>query len=113
MEKVLSKLDKGGTVLIVTHDESSLLAKIFKQKWPAYCLQHPQLYCQESMRNFLDGIGFSVKEISKSVNYFPATYLFKHALWACGLKWTMIPKFNWPIIPLKLGNIITIAVKNG
>jgi len=106
-----AKMSKGAILLIVTHDERSTLAKVLGRNWPAYCLQHPQLYCQKSMRKFLEIAGFEVKSIDKSINYFPITYLMKHALWAAGLRRMKLPDFNRPVLPLKLGNIITIAQK--
>ncbi len=44
MRDVYRNLKPGGSVLIVTHDESSLLARVLKRKWPPYTLQHPHLF---------------------------------------------------------------------
>ncbi len=104
-----SKMKKNAILLIVTHDESSLLAKTLNHRWPAYCLQHPQLYSPISMGVLLEEAGFKIREIKKSYNHFPLGYLINHLLWAIGIrKWT-VPAMNLLQIPLKLGNIITVA----
>jgi hypothetical protein len=109
MEALLPRLADNAVVLVVTHDESSLMAKVFRTKWPPYCLVHPQLYNPRSMRTFLEGTGYKVLEISKTYNHFPVMYLFKHFLAAVGLRRLWVPKLGWLQLPLKLGNIITIA----
>jgi len=103
-----SKMKKNGKLCIVTHNEKSLLSRILGRKWPAFCLQHPQLFNPNSIRSMLKSAGFSTEGVYKTINYFPILYLFKHAMWACGVK---IPLPNWksPILPLKLGNIETIG----
>ncbi len=109
LEKLRSRLTQKGVLLIVTHDESSLLAKVCGNRWPPYCLLHPQLYKPQSMKHFLESTGYKVLEISKSRNHFPATYLLKHALAGLlGLR-VPIPQINSLLLPLKLGNILTIA----
>ncbi|MDR3489637.1 MAG: class I SAM-dependent methyltransferase [Bradyrhizobium sp.] len=106
------KLADGGVLLIVTHDESSLLRRLAGSKWPAFCLQHPQIYSAVSMRALLRETGFKVLEISKTVNYFPLTFLWKHLLWACGLKVRRAPSFGGLSVGLQLGNIITVATNS-
>ena len=97
------------TVLIVTHDESSLLSKMLSARWPAYCLQHPQLFNRSSMRNLLDVAGYDVIDQTATVNHFPLKFLIDHFLWVFGLKTKMVPSF-WDIsVGLKLGNMITVA----
>jgi hypothetical protein len=98
------KLKKDGKILIVTHDEASLL-----RKWPAFCLQHPQIYNLKTTRELLRVAGFEVLEQHKTVNYFKLSFLFKHLLWAIGLKFIKIPRIFDITLGLKLGNILTIA----
>ncbi len=109
MQDLLPRLADGAVVLIVTHDEGSLMTKVFRTKWPAYCLLHPQLYRPASMRTFLETAGYKVLEISKTYNHFPVMYLLRHFLSALGLRRVKLPQWNWLRLPLKLGNIITIA----
>ncbi|OBJ55202.1 hypothetical protein A9W94_20390 [Mycobacterium asiaticum] len=103
------KLRPEATLLIVTHDERSALAKILRKRWPAYCLQHPHLFNAESMRNLLAAAGFDVIKIVKSTNYFPVTFLAKHALFALGMGKTNLPAMSGIQLPLRLGNFITFA----
>jgi hypothetical protein len=103
------KMTEDSEILIVTHDEGSLLRKFTGRKWPAFCLQHPQLYNASSIEQVLKSAGFEVISISKTKNFFPLSFLIKQALWLIGIKLESLPAFtNFPV-GLKLGNIITIA----
>ena len=103
------KLRPGGKIVIVTHDESSLMARILGARWPAYCLQHPQLYNPKSMARCLESEGFKILDVRKTYNYFPITYLIKHLLFAIGFKKVDLPDWYGFTLPLKLGNIATVA----
>ncbi len=58
IEAINQKMVKGGIILIVTHDEKSLLTKILKKKWPPFCLQHPQLFNVKTIKKLLSNCGF-------------------------------------------------------
>jgi 2-polyprenyl-3-methyl-5-hydroxy-6-metoxy-1,4-benzoquinol methylase len=103
------KLRPGGKILIVTHDESSLLAKVLGSRWPAYCLQHPQLYNPRTISRALANEGFKVLGVKKTYNYFPVTYLLRHLLFALRLGKVPLPSWNKLTLPLRLGNIATVA----
>lgn len=109
MQALARKLRPGGYLLVVTHDERSLLARAFGSRWPAFCLQHPLLFNRKSTAMFLSGCGLQVIETRKSANYFPLTYLFKHLLYAAGLERIAGWKWNAFVVPLRLGNIMTVA----
>lgn len=101
------KLKNNGVIVAVTHDESSYLAKLLRQKWPPYCLQHPQIYNSESITNLFKAAGFSKIRISKSSNKFSINFLLNTFLKIIGLNFQIrIFEFN---IKLKLGNIITFV----
>jgi hypothetical protein len=108
LSKLKSKLKKGATIVFVNHNESSLIAKISSSNWPAYCMQHPQLFNPRSITELFESSGFDVKKIYKTKNYFPVAYLIKHGLWAIGFKVNFNFNDNF-VIGLKLGNIMTIA----
>ncbi|WP_223146676.1 class I SAM-dependent methyltransferase [Methylomonas albis] len=108
LKKLRIKMAPGAVLAVVTHDESSLLAKITGNGWPAFCLQHPQLYNPSTVETLMKEAGFKVVRVQRTVNYFPVTYLFKHLLWAFGFK-INLPGWDGLQIPLKLGNILTIA----
>lgn len=109
LKKLKQKLSKNAQLLFVTHDESSLLSKVFKQKWPPYCLQHPQLFNPSSITTLLKEAGFDLVSLEKSYNHFPLIYLLKHGLWALGIKNIKLPEINILQLPLKLGNMITLV----
>lgn len=111
LKTISRKLKKGGKLLTVTHDESSVLAKALGRKWPAYCLQHPQLYTPKTMKLTLEKVGLSVVANEYSANYFPVSYLVKHGLFAFGMGSPSLPFEDKFWLPLKLGNFMTMAEK--
>lgn len=109
LTELKKKLLPDGNLLLVTHNEKSILRKIVGWKWPAFCLQHPQIYNLNSIVKLLEKSGYEVKSISRTKNYFEFGFLLKHLLWAFGIRVRSVPSmFNFTI-GLKLGNIITIA----
>ena len=108
LEKLKLKMKKKGIIVFVNHDESSMVAKITGSNWPAYCMQHPQLFNTKSIAKLFEVSGFEVLNSYKTKNYFPISYLVKHGFWALGFKVNF--NFNNNLeIGLKLGNIMTIA----
>ena len=103
------KLIRGGFIAIVNHNESSFLRKIFGWKWPAFCLQHPQLFNRVTIKELLTMAGFEIIKQDKTVNYFKVSFLLKHLLWAIGIKVKKVPDFYGITVGLRLGNILTIA----
>ena len=110
LQELRRKLRPGGHILIVTHDESSVMRYLLGSRWPPFCLQHPQLFCPSSMRALLKAAGYSKVRIEGSTNYFPIQFLLRHFLWAIGIKVNSVPAFWGVTIGLKLGNMITLAV---
>jgi hypothetical protein len=109
LSELKEKLLPDAKLLIVTHNEQSLLRKIVGWRWPAYCLQHPQIYNPNSITKLLEKAGYEVNAIEKTKNYFEFSFLLKHFLWAFGIKVKSVPRvFNFTI-GLKLGNIVTVA----
>lgn len=109
LRELRQKLKPGARLLLVTHDESSLLRRLVGWRWPAFCLQHPQIYSPKSMRKLLEAAGFEVLERRKTVNFFEVGFLLKHLLWAFGIKAYTVPSFGRFTLGLKLGNMLTIA----
>lgn len=109
LKKIKNKLKENSQILVVTHDESSFLRKIFGWRWPAFCLQHPQIYNKLTTKNLFESAGFEIVTQKKTVNYFKVSFLFKHLLWALGFKVKDVPSFFNLNVGLKLGNILTIA----
>jgi hypothetical protein len=109
LEDLRVRLTEDAVVAIVTHDESSLLAQVLTRRWPPYALAHPQLFRASSMRRFLESAGYKVLESRKTYNHFPCTYLLKHFLTAVGARSVKVPQWSSYVLPVRLGNIITIA----
>jgi len=97
----------------VTHDESSLMARVLRDRWLPFCLQHPQLYRPATLTNALAAAGLEVIEIEKTSNDFPVAYLVKHGLATAGLPHEWVPAAERPAVALKLGNVIAVARRAG
>lgn len=109
LQQIKRKLMHNAILIFVTHDEQSLLAKMTRAKWPPYCLQHPHLFNQNTIKTLLQKNNLDVVACHKTRNYFPVTYLMQHFLWLLGLRKLKLPRWHRLQIGLKLGNIITIA----
>jgi SAM-dependent methyltransferase len=111
LEKLARKLAPGGRVLAVTHSERSLAARFFGARWPAFCLQHPQLYAPDTLTRALERAGLQNVRVRRTTNYFPLAYLLRHGFFAAGLGEVSIPLPQAWTIGLKLGNIAAIGVR--
>lgn len=109
LRELRAKLKADARVLVVTHSERSLLRYALGWKWPAFCLQHPQVYNPESITSLFDQAGFRVERIERTTNHFQLDFLVRHLFWALGWKAGKIPALNRISLGLKLGNILTIA----
>ena len=103
IEKLVKRIKKDGLIFGVVHDESSILAKLLTNRWPAYCLQHPHLFNPETIEKILNNRDLNQIEIYKTVNSFKLGYLLSQFFLAVFKIKTKFPDlFN---INLKLGNI--------
>jgi len=96
-------------LLIVVHDEASLLRKIMKSHWPPFCLQHPQLFNRTSLKLMLESAGWQMDFQSKSINWQQMNLFFEKGFKVLGFpsNWTRILPAQE--IPLILGNQIVLA----
>lgn len=108
LRQIRAKLRPGGTLMIVTHNEQSLLRKVLGVRWPPFCLQHPEVYSPDTMRTLLGRAGYEGVAVERSLNYFPIDFLALNAAWAAGLKIKRVPLPSTSI-GLRLGNILTLA----
>jgi SAM-dependent methyltransferase len=111
LEKLARKLGPGGRVLAVTHSERSLAARLFGPRWPAWCLQHPQLYAPATLRHALERAGLQDVRVRRTTNYFPVPYLLQHGLFAAGLGKINVPLPTAWTVGLKLGNLAAIGIQ--
>jgi hypothetical protein len=109
LKEIKAKMVNGGRIAIVTHNEQSALGRLLGARWPAYCLQHPQIYSPKSMSKLLTAAGFERLRIEKTTNFFPLHFLLKHLLWALKLELEFVPHWGGAVIGLKLGNTIALA----
>jgi SAM-dependent methyltransferase len=107
LRQIRAKLKPGGTLMIVTHNEASLLRRILGVRWPVFCLQHPQIYSPQSMKLILESADFSTVKIRRSKNYFPLAFLIRQAAFAMRVD---LGRLRLPgTVGLRLGNILTLA----
>jgi hypothetical protein len=109
LKDLFKTLEPGGTLMVVTHNVRSWLARLLGGRWPPFALQHPQLFSARSIRSLLASSGFEVSDIIRTTNYFPATFLMRAGLTVFGLPAKWVPAQAGPDIAVKLGNICTLA----
>lgn len=110
LRTLFRKLARGGVAAFVVHNERSFLARILGDRWPAYCLQHPQLYNPESLADILKRCGFGDITVSPTKNKFPFGYLAAHGIYALTGKRIDLSFATWPVT-MRLGNNIAICCK--
>ena len=108
LRQIHRKLRPDGALMIVTHNEKSLLRKVLGRRWPPFCLQHPELYNPQSIERLLTEHGYKQITVRRSVNHFPIRFLGQYAAHTLGLKLERVPLPN-VAIGLRLGNILTVA----
>lgn len=110
LAEICNKLEDDGVLLIVTHNTTSLLARILGRRWPPFALQHPQLYAPESITRLLERVGFAVVDLIPATNWFPLMHLINAGLSVVGLS-SLVSRAGGPVIPIRLGNMAVIARK--
>jgi hypothetical protein len=111
LERLTRKLMTGGCIFAVTHSHASLAARAFGERWPAYCLQHPQLYAPKTLRQSFERAGLKDVRVQRTTNYFPVGYLLRHFFFAARMGHIEVPlPASW-VVGLKLGNIAALGVK--
>ena len=105
---IRAKLRPDGMLLIVTHNEKSLLRHIMSVRWPPFCLQHPQIYNPDSTKALAGKAGFGRVKVISSVNHFPLDFLLRQAGYGFGVKLDRLP-LPEVSLGLRLGNIQTIC----
>lgn len=108
LTQIRAKLRPGGTLLIVTHNEKSLLRRLMGMRWPPFCLQHPELYNPATITALLGRAGYAGARVTRSRNYFPVAFLARQAAWTVGLKLDRVPLPAFSL-GLRLGNMLTLA----
>jgi SAM-dependent methyltransferase len=108
LRQIRAKLRPGGTLMIVTHNEQSLLRRAMGKRWPPFCLQHPVLFNPGTITALLDRAGYDRVAVERSRNYFPIDFLARQTAWSVGVKLAQVPLPSVSI-GLRLGNMLTLA----
>jgi hypothetical protein len=98
-------------LLIIVHNEKSLLRNLLRSKWPPFCPQHPHLFSPPTISKILQDLGFEEIEVYKTTNWFSLRHIIKLFGTILGIKldFRFLEKAN---LPLKLGNMAVIAKIN-
>ena len=112
LDRIRACLNYGGSAFFVTHDESSLLRKFLKSKWPPFCLQHPQLFSPKSIVKVLQHKGFCSVNVTKTYNKFTLRHIAEVATNVMGFGSPIFKLIPPLAIRLKLGNIATLSRVN-
>lgn len=108
LERIRAKLKPGGVLMIVTHNEASVLRRLMATRWPPFCLQHPELYNPASMKQIVRRASYASVEVKRSINYFPIAFMARQAAYAVCIDLGKLP-LPQASVGLKLGNMITLA----
>jgi len=71
-------LKKGGVLLLVTPDCSSLTAYVRKDKWPHYKVEHLYYYSPPTLKRLLTNIGFNEIRSRTGIRYLTLNYITSH-----------------------------------
>jgi hypothetical protein len=106
---IRKKMKPDGKLFIVVHNQKSLLAKIMKSKWPPYCLQHPQIFDNQSIKNLLINSGFTNIRIKRTVNWIGLRNSLISLLSLLKIPHRFLSYLPNISIPIIVGNIIVSA----
>lgn len=109
LNRILEFSSKETRLIIVVHNEKSLLRRLMGRKWPPFCLQHPQLFNPQTLDKTLDNSGWALLKVSKSVNWWNLRHLARMGAGVLGipLGWTrLVPEIQ---VPVRTGNLIALA----
>lgn len=110
LRQIRAKLKPGGRLVIVTHNERSILRTLMGNRWPPFCLQHPELYNPQSVAMLLERTGYGGVQVKRSTNYFPISFLVRQAAWTLGADLSKVP-LPMKSVGLKLGNMMSFGTR--
>ena len=68
IDELSKHLKEGGFIYGVVHNEKSIMAKVLKNRWPAYRLQHPHLFNPSTINLFFKRSKFKKVQIGDYIN---------------------------------------------
>lgn len=109
LQELRKNVSPGAHLAIVVHNEKSTLRKLLNSKWPPFCLQHPQLYNPNTLKEILRLAGWKVISTERSTNWYHLKHFVKMGAGVLGIS-PVISKLAPNIeVPIKLGNMISIS----
>ena len=110
LQELRKNVSPGAHLAIVVHNEKSPLRKLLKSKWPPFCLQHPQLYNPETLREILKLAGWEVISTERSTNWYHLKHFVKMGAGVLGVTTKLSNLAPNIEVPIKLGNIISLSL---
>ena len=111
IKNLINLMLPGTQILIIVHNESSLLRQILGKKWPPFCPQHPHLFSPKTITKILESLNFVDIKVHKTTNWFSVRHVIKLIGTIFGLK-IEAKLFDYVNLPLKLGNMAIVAKFN-
>ena len=109
LQELRKNVSDGAHLAIVVHNEKSTLRKLLNSKWPPFCLQHPQLYNPETLKEILRLAGWEVISTERSTNWYHLKYFVKMGAGVLGISQVISNLAPNIEVPIKLGNMISIS----
>ncbi len=109
LEGIAQKMLPDGKIMIVTHNQHSLIARLMGKFWPAYHAQHPQLYNKKTLKTALVSAGFGNVKIKSTRNHINLGGLLQMIGEVVGLRNLRFGILGKIQIAIPLGNILAIA----
>jgi hypothetical protein len=101
---------ESGELLLVVHDEKSILRSLLASKWPPFCLQHPQLFNPDTLRSVLGSAGWSTRQIGRTTNYISLGNGINNAMGLIGSgTFELSPRLSRITVPVRTGNMYALA----
>jgi len=109
LQELRKNVSDGAHLAIVVHNEKSTLRKLLNSKWPPFCLQHPQLYNPETLKEILRLAGWRVISTERSTNWYHLKHFVKMGAGVLGISPVLAKLAPNIEVPIKLGNMISIS----
>jgi len=103
---------KNAKLCLVVHNERSILRMLLRKKWPPFCLQHPQLFEPNTIKNILESNGWKPISIRGTRNYYSLQNILRMGFSVLKIPTFFIRLIPNLVIPIYLGNIMVVAEKN-